>query len=252
MVVSEDLEKKNAVFSSANSISGYFQKRINTWFAYFSLDKENEILRNENLGLRKLLSLKSGQRLNNPIQQDSLLMDSVKYRYFSAKVINNSIYQKQNYITIDKGFLDGIRKNFGVIGPNGVVGVVVAVTDHYSLIVSLLNNKIGISAKIKKSHHFGSVHWNENDYRIANLMEIPNHISIAVGDTIVTNGFSAIFPENINIGTIAGFTTNKSDNFYDIEIKLATDFKNLYNVYIIDNKTRGELIFLKNLVQDEY
>lgn len=252
MVVSEDLEKKNAVFSSANSVSGYFQKKIDTWFAYFALDKENEILRKENLNLRKQLNLKSGQSLSNGLQQDSLMLDSIKYRYFSAKVINNSIYLKQNYITVDIGSLDGVRKNFGVIGPNGVVGIVVAVTNHYSLVVSLLNNRVGISGKIKKSHHFGSVHWNENDYRQASLMEIPNHVSIAIGDTIVTNGFSAIFPPNINIGTIAEFSTNKSNNFYEITIKLATNFKNLYNVYIIDNTTRGELILLKNLVQDEY
>jgi len=252
MVVSEDLEKKNAVFSSANSISGFFQKRVNTWFAYFSLDNENEVLRNENLQLRKLLALQSEQKTNEFQGRDTLVLDSVKYRYFSAKVINNSIYRKQNYITIDKGFLDGIRRGFGVVGPDGVVGVVVAVTDHYTLIVSLLNNRIGISAKIKKSHHFGSVHWNENDYRKASLMEIPNHISIAVGDTIVTNGFSAIFPANINIGTIAEFNMNKSNNFYEIDINLTTDFKNLYNVYVIDNTTREELILLKNLVQDEY
>lgn len=252
MVIFEDLEKKNAVFSSANAISGIFHKKLNTWFAYFSLAHENEALRNENMELRTLLNKNQQLKLIENAKTNKYRTDSVLHTYISARVINNSIYKKQNYITINKGSADGIQKEYGVISLQGTVGVVVAVSKHYSLVVSILNARFGISAKIKQSNQFGSVHWNKNDYRFANLMEIPNHINISKGDTIVSSGFSAIFPPNINIGTIDKFNTNQSNNFYEIEIKLSTDFKSLYYVFVINNLMRKEQIFLENTVKDEY
>ena len=252
MVIFEDLEKKNAVFSSANAISGFFHKKLNTWFAYFSLAQENEVLRNENLELRNLLNKYQLQKSIEKINTDTSQKDSIKYTYISARVINNSIYKKRNYITLNKGLVDGIKKEYAVISLKGIVGIVVAVSKHYSLVVSILNDRIGISAKIKQSNQFGSVHWNKNDYRYANLMEIPNHIKISKGDTILSSGFSAIFPPEINIGTIAKFNTNQSNNFYEIDIKLAADFKSLYHVYVIDNSMRKERLFLENTINDEY
>ena len=252
MVIFEDLEKKNAYFSSANAVSGFFYKRLDNWSAYFSLAHENEMLRTENLELRKSINKNKRMELIDIVKSDTSKTDSEKYTYIPSRVINNSIYKKQNYITIDKGFADGIKKDFGVISAKGVVGVVVAVSQHYSLVVSILNNRFGIGVKVKKSNHFGSVHWLKNNYRYASLFEIPNHIKIAEGDTIVSSGFSSIFPPGINIGNIAKFKTNQSNNFYEIDIKLSTDFKNLYNVYVIDNLMRKEQISLENEVKDEY
>lgn len=252
MVIFEDVEKKNAFFSSANSVSGFFYKKLNTWFAYFSLARENEALRNENLELRAFLNTKQKQEFFEKVKTDTSISDSVKYSYISARVINNAIYKKQNYITLNKGSLDGIKKESGVISSQGIVGVVVAVSKHYSLVISILNDRIGISAKIKKGMHFGSVQWNKNDYRYANLMEIPNHINISKGDTIVSSGFSAFFPQNINIGTIEEYSSNQSDNFYKIDIKLSTDFKSLYHVYVINNSMKKEQLFLESHLNNEY
>ena len=249
MVIFEDLEKKNAYFSSANAVSGFFYKRLDNWSAYFSLSEENELLRTENLKLRNLLDKNKQTGSKLIVKKDTSETNITQYKYIPARVINNSIYKKQNYITIDKGTLNGISKDFGVISSQGIVGVVVAVSDNYSLIVSLLNNRIGIGAKIKKSNYFGSVHWSENDYRYASLLEVPNHIKIEKNDTIVTSGFSSIFPEGINIGAISSFETNKSNNFYEISIKLSTDFKKLYNVYVIDNSMRTEQISLENKLE---
>ena len=252
MVIFEDLEKKNAYFSSANSVSGFFYKRLDTWTAYFSLAHENEMLRTENLELLSLLNKTKPAEPIQIIKNDTSKTDSTKYTYLPARVINNSIYRKQNYITIDKGSVDGIKKDFGVISSHGVVGVVVAVSNHYSLVVSILNNRIGISAKIKKLNHFGSVSWNKNDYRYASLLEIPNHIKITKGDTIVSSGYSSVFPPNINIGNIEEFKTNQSNNFYEISIKLSSDFKSLYNVYVINNSLRNEQLSLENKIKNEY
>ena len=252
MVIFEDLEKKNAVFSSSNAISGFFYKKLNIWVAYFSLAEENEVLRNENLELKNLFNKISVQKPFEKINTDTSKTDSLQYRYISSRVINNSIYKKQNYITLDKGSADGIKKEFAVINLKGIIGFVVAVSKHYSLVVSILNNRVGISAKIKQSNQFGSVQWNKNDYRYASLMEIPNHIKVSIGDTIVSSGFSAIFSPGINIGTVAKINTNESNNFYEIDIKLTADFKSLYYVYVVDNSMRKERLSLENIINDEY
>jgi len=250
MVISDDLEKKKVVFSSANSVSGYFNKKINTWLAYFTLAQENEVLRKENLKLRNQLS--KYEALTQKAVRDTFSIDTLKFAYTTAVVVNNSIYKSRNFITIDKGKADGIDVDCGVISPQGVVGAVVAVSDHYALVVSLLNERFGISAKIKNSNHYGSLHWTKNDYRFASLEEVPNHVHISEGDTIVTSGFSTFFPQGIIIGTIDKFRSNKSNNFYEVDVRLSTDFKSLYYVYVINNTMRDELIELEKKVNDEY
>ncbi len=250
MVISDDLEKKKVVFSSANSISGYFNKKINTWTAYFSLAQENEMLRKENLRLKNQLDFFKTLQKKNRI--DTLQIDTLQFSYISASVINNSVYKSQNYITIDKGKFDGVDVDYAVISPDGVVGVVLAVSDHYALVVSLLNKRFGLSAKIKNTNYFGLIHWTENDYRYVSLEEIPNHVKIQIGDSVVTSGFSAVFPAGVPIGTIENFKTNESNNFYELKVKLTTDFKSLSTVYVVRNTGRNELLLLEKSANNEY
>ncbi len=250
MVISDDLEKKKVVFSSANSISGYFNKKINTWTAYFSLAQENEMLRKENLRLKNQLDFFKTLQKKNRI--DTLQIDTLQFSYISASVINNSVYKSQNYITIDKGKFDGVDVDYAVISPDGVVGVVLAVSDHYALVVSLLNKRFGLSAKIKNTNYFGLIHWTENDYRYVSLEEIPNHVKIQIGDSVVTSGFSAVFPAGVPIGTIENFKTNESNNFYELKVKLTTDFKSLSTVYVVRNTGRDELLLLEKSANNEY
>ncbi|MFN8257660.1 MAG: rod shape-determining protein MreC [Bacteroidales bacterium] len=251
MIIFADVEKKNAFFSSANAVSGYFNNRLNSWHAYFILDKENEILRKENVKLiNQVEKLRAEQ---NKIQRFELdTSTAYQYQYLKARVIKNSVSMDKNFITIDKGSKDGVEKDFGVISSKGIVGIVVATSRHYSLVISILHDQLGFSAKLKKNNYFGSVQWDGKNYRYVNLYEIPNHIDISLGDTVVTNNFSAIFPENIDIGVISKIGKNKSDNFYNIEIELLTDFKSLYDVYVVNNKNRRERILLENSVNDEY
>jgi rod shape-determining protein MreC len=251
MVISSDVEKKNAFFTSANAVTGSINKKINNWTAYFSLDKENEELRSENLKLKnKLEALKSTQRKTLKFKPDT--SGAYRYEYLKARVIKNTVSKSKNFVTLDKGELDGVEKDFGVISPKGVVGVIVATSKRYSLVVSILNDRIGISAKIKKNDFFGSVRWDGDDYRFATLSGIPNHLDLVIGDTIVTNGYSAIFPKDVLIGTISKLSKDESTNFYDLQVKLSTDLKSLYNVYIVNNKNRNEQILLENIAEDEY
>ncbi|MDF1546628.1 MAG: rod shape-determining protein MreC, partial [Bacteroidales bacterium] len=246
-----DVEKKNAFFSSANSISGYLNSKVNNWTSYFSLTSENELLRNENIKLKSQLeAIKTSLRPNQMFVTDT--SSSFRYEYLGARVIKNTVTKDKNFITIDKGAKDGVEKDFGVIGPNGMVGIVVTTSNHYALVISILNNRLGFSAKIKKNNFFGSIQWDGEDYRSVTLSEIPNHLDLSVGDTVVSSGYSAIFPENILIGTISKFEKNESTNFYDLDVKLTTDFKSLSNVYVVNNKNRREQILLENIAEDEY
>jgi len=245
--VSEDITKKKVLFSSANFVSGFFHNKINNWKSYFILADENENLRNENLKLKNNLQL----FIDNP-KQTPTISDSTKYLYISGRVINNTVFKGKNYLTIDKGKIDGIEKDFGVIGHKGVVGIVATVSNHYSLVVSLLNKRIALSARLKKNNFFGTLKWDGEDYRYANLTEIPNHIKIGIGDTVVSSGFSAVFPENLNLGVIYDINNNESNNFYDLKVKLSTDFKSIKNVYFIKNQQKEEQLNLETIAKDEY
>ncbi|HES59366.1 MAG: rod shape-determining protein MreC [Bacteroidales bacterium] len=248
LFISEDINKKNVVYSSANVVSGYFYNKINNWRSYFILAKENEDLRAENLKLKNDIQIIEKNKDNKSFQKS----DSLQYPYIAAKVINNTVYKGKNYMTIDKGKLDGVDKDCGIIGNEGIVGVVAAVSNRYALVVSLLNERLALSAKIKKNNYFGTLKWNADDYRFAEFTEIPNHTNINIGDTVVSSGFSAIFPEGINLGVIYKVETSESNNFYDLKVKLSTDFKSIRNVYVIKNLQRKEQINLENLAEDEY
>ena len=248
LYVADDISKKKVVFSSANMVAGLFHNVFNNWQSYLKLDKENENLRNENIQLKN----KNQLFRKNKKQYIEIKVDSVKYSYKIGRVINNTVYKNKNYLTINKGQTDGIKKNFGVVGKDGIIGIVATASDNYSLIVSLLNERLSLSAKIKKNNFFGTIKWNTKDYRYVNLTEIPNHIQIGIGDTVVSSGFSAIFPEGINIGVISDINNNESNNFYDLKIKLLTDFKNVKNVYFIKNNRKQEQLNLESIAENEY
>lgn len=251
LVVSSDIEKKIVFFSSANAVSGFINNKINSLTSYLSIRHENLELLAENLKLKnQLVKLKNSK--DNSMIAYTDTSGAYHMEYISAKVINNTVSKNKNFVTIDKGEKDGVEKDFAVISPHGVVGIVLATSKRYSLVVSMLNTAFGISAKIKRNNYFGSIQWNGQDYRYATMYEIPNHLKISMGDTVVTSGYSAIFPEGIDIGIISKVDKNMSNNFFNIEIELLTDFKSLSNVYVINNKNRREQILLENLVKDEY
>ncbi|NJK85384.1 MAG: rod shape-determining protein MreC [Bacteroidales bacterium] len=147
-----------------------------------------------------------------------------KYVFIHARVINNSTDKQYNYITLNRGNKDGIEKEMAVVCSDGIVGVVKEVSENFSSVISLLNLNIKINAKIKKSGYFGPLQWTGTGYRKAVLSDIPHHVKITLGDTIVTSGFSAMIPEGYMIGVISDFKL-KGGNYYEIEVDLSTDFK---------------------------
>ncbi|MDR0799743.1 MAG: rod shape-determining protein MreC, partial [Dysgonamonadaceae bacterium] len=174
---------------------------------------------------------------------------AVIYRFMPAHVVYNSIANAENYITLDKGADDGIREDMGVMSPNGIVGVVMSVSPHFSLVIPVLNPKFRLSCKTKNSNYFGSLVWDGGDPRYTYLQELPRHVEFDLSDTIVTSGYSTIFPEGLLVGTIVDSQKQKNDNYNSVKIKLFTNFTTLTDVLIITNRLQGEQRNLHKIVK---
>jgi rod shape-determining protein MreC len=216
---------------------------------YVSLREENRQLIEENNKLYNLL--KSSYRI--PALTSFQLSDTVykrHYLYIDTKVINNSTNKQYNYITLNKGKNHGIEPEMAVVSDKGIVGIVREVTNNYSSVMSLLNLKLKINGKIQRNDYFGPLSWTGKGHSKATLTDIPHHVEILVGDTIVTSGYSAIFPEGYMIGIVSDFKL-KGGNYFEITVNLATDFKNLSNVQVIENLFREEQIELENSAEND-
>lgn len=220
-------DKKTVFTSSANIISGFFSSKVNFVGNYFSLKEQNEILKLENEKLKNSKTLISELKF-----QKSKEIENTGYYYQSAAVIKNSVHKPYNIITLDIGSNNGIKEDMAVVSGTGAVGIVSAVSKNYCTVVSLLNSKLRLSAKVKRTNFFGSLNWDEKDYRYVILSDIPDYSSLYKGDKIVTSGFSSLFPEGISIGTV--FEFEKKNSFYIIKVKLNQDFKKLRYVYVVD------------------
>ena len=233
--------------SKLNSISNNFTSIIFEWSSsienYFNLKNSNEELIQENLDLiNRLYS-------NKEIIDDSLLIKS-SYIFSSAKIINNNFSYSKNYLIIDKGSKDGIKEEMGVVNSYGIIGITVDVSENYSRVMSILNLNSKINAKIKNSFHFGSLEWNGKDPSRINLNDVPKIAKIKIGDSIVSGGMSAIFPENLPIGIISKIDLKNSENYYGIDVLLNNDMTSIKNVYIINNPDKKEIDNLKNLINE--
>lgn len=224
-----------------------FNERISNARNYFNLMDINLQLASENALLKN--SLKQMERGGDTrIIQVNDTANHQEFHFISAKVINNSVNKQKNYFTIDKGTLQGIKVDMAVTSGNSVAGIVVGCSGNFSVAISLLNLDFRVSARIKTNGYFGSLSWDGRSYRSAVLNDIPQHISVNVGDTIETTSYSAIFPEGIGIGTVTEVKPSGSD-FYFIRVGLFTDFKKLAYVDVIGSLKRTERLGLENQFQ---
>lgn len=225
----------------AYSFFGSISSTVTEIKDYFYLKETNEKLVAENTALRN--KIEKARVLQEDSIADSLWhtlnLVECKYVYIAADMINAGFNKTKNYITINKGSLHGITSEMAVCSSEGVVGVVEKTSKHFSKILPLINVNLRVSAKIKKNGYFGSLQWDGNDYRYTYLNDIPFHVNAEIGDTIVTSGLSPIFPEGIIIGFIES-VNKETANFLTIKVKLATDFKRIFNVYIIANTRKQE------------
>lgn len=254
MLLSRSAPYQHHVYlTSANAVTTAVFKASNSVYSYFNLREVNEDLNKRNADLQaEALALR--QQLTNlqeSIMGDTLqLPDSLRqYHFIVAHVISNSIAQPYNYITINKGTADGIEPEMGVVDPNGVVGIVNVVGEHSSRVISLLNPNLRLSCRLKGSSSFGSLVWEGNDPEIALLEELPRHTVFQPGDTVVTSGYSGVFPEGIPVGFVMADNEHKNENFFTLKVKLSTDFTTLSNVQVVIDSKKDER---KTLEEQDY
>ncbi len=245
--------EKTAFISSANQVVAGIYDYSSRWSHYWNLAAVNDSLAKENARLKMQLPSSQFSHLVDTFQiKDQLYAQ--QFNYTEAIIVNNSTHRPNNFITLNRGSKHGIRINTGVVSGTreGIIGIVRAVSPNYSLAMSLLHKDTRISSKIKSSGNFGVLVWkNNNDIRHMTLESIPKHAKIEKGDTVITSGFSTIFPEGIMIGTIDSFYLESGSNFYTTIVSLAADLGKTQYVYIVDDLMREERQKLEEGLQNE-
>ena len=234
-------ETHQAAYSNiANEFIGYINLQYNGVQSFFQLKETNRQLAEENARLRNsIVSNFEGADSNRVVVLDSLVKDTLgrqrKYLWLPAKVVNNTTAAQTNYLTLHRGTKQGVQKDMAVIGPDGVVGIVIDVSDNYSRVMSLLHRNSKVSSMLKKGNITGSVDWDGKDPHFLTLRNIPRSIKVAKGDTVLTSTYSANFPSHIMVGTIVGVAADPSSNSYTIKLKASTNFYSIQYVNVVNN-----------------
>ena len=240
---------KSKFINSANFLTGGVYNSINNISEYFSLKSQNQILVEENNRLKSIL-------YNAKYEKNAILIDSASYSYnrkynvTTANIIKNSYSLTDNVLLINKGSNDSIKQDFGVISSKGLIGIIGETNNNYATVISILNTTSKISAKLKKTNHFGSLTWNGDSPELTQLNDVEKIAPVKEGDTIVTSGISSIFPKGIPIGTIANFKLDEAENYYEINVKLFNDMTNQEHVHIIKNRDIEEITNLLNGINE--
>ena len=236
--------QQGVFFTSSNAVMGKIYEEIGIANSYFQLRTVNESLLDRNTQLERQVAFLKRQLSEKQADETELesldRVDSAKMIIRKANVVQNSTHQADNYITLDKGSADGIRPEMGVIDAKGVVGIVYKTSAHYALVISLLNSKSAVSCKIAGSEYFGYMRWDQGDSRYAYLKDLPRHVDFNIGDTVVTSGYSAVFPEGIMIGRVESVSDSHDGLSYLLKVRLSTDFGKIGSVRVIERKERME------------
>lgn len=239
LLISNNSPQGAAFFNSSNKVIGSILKIRSDAVYFFSYAETNNKLMRENAALIGQL-----QSFQSKPDRISILLDSSfssTYKFIGARIFNNSIRFNQNHVTLNKGSKDGLKVGMGIFNEDGIIGRIKSVSENYAVGISLLNTGLLISSKIKSTENFGSVNWDGKNSRQAKMLYVPRHVKAQVGDTIVTSGYNAVFPEDINVGIIATVTPGADSNYLDIVLNLSTDFAKLNYVYVVENTHRVEL-----------
>jgi len=229
-----------AFMNVSTELTGRINEKYNGIEYYFQLKRTNEALVKENVRLRQLLK----ENYEAPDSNRRLIMDTIKvdsarsihkYNYLEAKVVSNTTALQANYLTIHRGFGQQVRPNMGVVGPQGIVGTVVNVSENFATVMSLLHRNYKVIVKLKNGGERGAVEWDGLSPLFVTLKDIPKSAKVAKGDTIVTDQTSSLFPANIMVGTVYDIVPDNASNFYILKVRPSTNFFNIEYVYVVDN-----------------
>lgn len=248
ILVNNNVYQRSVFVSSANNMAGNLYTFSSDLTDYFNLKTINKQLADENAILYSL----SKSSFIKTIQQNFIYEDTMyrlQYRYIDAKVINNTVTKRNNYIMLNKGYKQGVAKDMAVVSPEGIVGTVKEVSENFATVLSVLHSESKVSAKIKRLGYIGTLSWAGSDYRTGLLKDIPFHIQVKPGDTIITSGYSYTFPEGVMIGRVKSVNSNPGENFFTINISFSADYNKLGYVFIINNLMQKEQMNLEKLTQ---
>ncbi|MFM8914345.1 MAG: rod shape-determining protein MreC [Flammeovirgaceae bacterium] len=240
MVIENNQYQSTKYFNTSNSVAASIISTSQNIREYFLLRDINRSLADENAQLRKKVDQRNQMLYQldlRPIKDAAIIN---RFDFIAAKVINNTTNNYKNFITIDRGTLNGLQPGMAAISEGGVVGKVKSVSDHYAVLISLLNIDNQVSSKIKRTGHFGTVQWDGADPRIIDLKYIPRHVELKVGDTVVTSGYNAVFPEGVLIGVVQNVKLNEEAQFHTVKVGLSQDFGKLAFVEVVKSNLKQE------------
>lgn len=238
LLITNNSYQRTTFINSSNFYVGKTLEAYSSLTDYLKLAYNNKILAEENARLLNQMPY-AYYELDKNVQFVNDSLYTQQYKFTEAKIINNTISKINNYITLNKGRIHGIKKDDAVISSGGVVGIVKDVSEHFSSVISILNSNIKISSQIKKNGYFGSLVWDGKSAEYANLLDIPIHAKVEVGDTIVTSEFSNIFPQGIMIGIVSE-TSTAGQSFKSIRVNLSVNFNNLSYVFVVSDLLKEE------------
>lgn len=236
-------------FTQANTAAAYVHEWEAKAFAYLRMPAENAelvqrniLLQHETDSLRHLLAEALKDSSATEKKQNTLLQD---IKLIPAHIVDNSVRNRDNLLVINAGSNAGVEPEMGVVSGTGVVGIVSAVTPHYSLVISILNSHSSISCRLRRTDYFGYLKWKGGNTLRAYMEDVPRHAHIKVGDIVETSGFSNVFPAGIFLGKVAKIKNSSDGLAYELEILLGTDMSNLRHVNVISNLNKKELDSLR-------
>lgn len=237
-----------SMLNSSNRLTGNIYRLNSEVTEYLKLKTVNTRLAEENAALRSLLMESQYDRGRMMVSvTDSLAAQ--QYTYIPAKVVNSSTNRRNNYITINKGLLQGVEPEMAVITSDGIVGIVKDVSKNYASVISMLHKNSSISVKLAGTGYIGSLVWDGGSPKRVQLTDIPNHVELYEGMEVVTSGYSAMFPSGIKVGKIVSFEIGPGENFYDIEVETSNDLSSVAIVYVVNNLMRLEQVELEQHVE---
>lgn len=250
LIFSKNSMQQSWIAAQTASFNSWISGYIDQGTAYLRLKQINEELVAQNKALMvELYGKQKGGKPQFRKVHDTLGGGQI-YTFVDAEIVFNSINRKDNYFTINRGKRDGVFPKMGVIAPKGIAGIVINTTNSYALVQSVLSvNKIKINASLKNSGYFGTLTWRGENSRLMHLADIPKYVPIKVGDTVVTDGKSAIFPMGVPVGTVAGYEVDSKTGYWDISVELAEKMGTLNKVYVVKNLKKAEVERIQDTLQ---
>jgi len=238
LIVNYNQEQKEIFINTTSIAATSINSKLDEITSYGNLRNDNDALRLQNKKLIEQIILSNIKTQSEG--NDTLILDSVAYQVIATSVCNSTFNLKNNNLTLCNGSNLGISNDMGVITDKGIIGVVRNVSPNYARVMSILHSQSIIDCAIRRNNAHGSLVWNGLDPKVLSLIDIPKHISVRKGDTIVTSGYSTIFPKGILVGTITSVTLSDGSNSFNIDVTLFSDPVTVNTVYVIKNNFAEE------------